>query len=377
MVKTVKPKNQAAAPEKFSATVGQPLRAAESRLDLLTGQWSVFAPNRDARPEEYVPSGETINRALQCPFCCGHEGSTPAPVWIGRIDDGVCQTDVTDGSQADWSVRVVPNLYPAVDATPKPIESQAGSPLFQRASAYGGHEVIIESPQHVASMSRLDLAEVQLTFLAYRDRLRHWRKCPGISYLTIFKNVGEKAGASLRHSHSQLIATDRLPMSVETSVKRMSRHRAETGCCLQCDLVRAELKAEHRVVWQDGKLIAFCPFASRLPMLMRITTQQHQSCFEQLDEATIESVSRIVYRAIAWLEKLRPRTAYNLCLSTQPPAADDSSDAFHWSIDLFPRMTQIAGFEWSSGCMINPVLPETAAADYRRMAKAEDPRAAL
>ena len=109
-------------------------------------------------------------------------------------------------------------------------------------------------------------------------------------------------------------------------------------------------------------------------MLLRITTQQHQSRFEDLDDDAIDSVSRLVQRAVGWLEQKRPQTAYNICLSTRPAGVDDPTDSFHWSIDLFPRMTQLAGFELSSGCLINPVLPEVAANCYRSMANAENPR---
>lgn len=354
-------------------------RDAESRLDPITGQWTIFAPHRGNRPDEFVQTGETIYRQLECPFCSGNEASTPPAVWVGKIDDGLCRTS-TDESKAvdetatDWSVRVVPNRYPAVDRPQSYSPRQTESPLFSSGPIVGGHEVFIESRQHVTSLTQLDLSEVQLTFLAYRDRLKFWRTYPGISYISIFKNVGEKAGASLRHCHSQLIATDQIPSSIETSITRMDRHRAEMGCCLQCDLIRAEQKAKRRIVWRDDTVVAFCPFASRLPMLLRITTQQHQAHFEELDDLAIESVSRLVYRSVSWLEAIRPGTPYNICLSTKPPGAGDSTDSFHWSIDLFPRMTQLAGFEWSSGCMINPVLPETAAASYRRIAIAEDPR---
>ena len=248
---------------------------------------------------------------------------------------------------------------------------------FQSRPIRGGHEVIIESRQHVQSITELDLSEIQLVFKAYRDRILYWRDVPEIAYISVFKNVGRKAGASLRHTHSQLIATDRMPAAIATSLKRMSRHRAATGCCLQCDMVRAELKAKQRVVWRDDSLVAYCPFASPLPMAVRITSLEHQACYEDLDDATIEAVSRLVTRVISWLESLRPCCAYNYCLHTRPPGAADNPDSFHWSLDVFPRITQVAGFEWSSQCMINPVLPEVAATQYRRRALAEDPRRLL
>jgi UDPglucose--hexose-1-phosphate uridylyltransferase len=352
----------------------QPSCAAESRLDLVTGQWSIFAPNRSDRPDEFVATAEAINPRVECPFCSGNEDTTPPAVWVGRIENGLCRPNLEDRTTRDWAVRVVPNRYPAVVAPKSQPKSPENATLLVREPVSGGHEVFIESRQHLTSLSELDPSEVRLTFLAYRDRLKFWHAAPDISYVNIFKNVGKKAGASLRHCHSQLIATDKIPVKVQTSVGRMHRHRAETGCCLHCDLIRAERKANQRIVWQNESLIAFCPFASALPMLLRITSQQHQSRFEDLDDGMIDSVSRLVHRAVSWLEQIRPQTAYNVCLSTEPSGISDPSDSFHWSIDLFPRMTQIAGFEWSSGCTINPVLPEVAATCYRKIADAENPR---
>ena len=109
-------------------------------------------------------------------------------------------------------------------------------------------------------------------------------------------------------------------------------------------------------------------------MLVRVTTLDHEGCFENLDDGQLESVSRLVGRVVSWLEKLRPGTAYNYCLQTRPPAMDDTHDSFHWWIDIFPRMTQVAGFEWSSQCMINPILPEDSASKLCACARAEDPR---
>jgi len=171
-----------------------------------------------------------------------------------------------------------------------------------------------------------------------------------------------------------LIATDRMPNAVAHSTERLVRHHATSGCCLFCDLVRGEVKAKQRIVWQDDSLIAFCPFASHLPMLIRVSTKDHQPRFEDLGEKSLDSVSRLLQRAVSWLEKVRPGTAYNYCLHTQPPGMQDADDSFHWWIDIFPRMTQVAGFEWSCQCMINPVLPEDAAAKLRQCVRAEDPR---
>ncbi len=357
--------------------------AVESRLDPITGNWTIFAPHRGQRPEEFVPPKDFVGKQIRCPFCPGNESETPPPVWVGRVVEDDSSHDVLDPSsfqsaKNDWSVRVVPNKFPAVgDASPRshhaPKPPREAS-LFTRRPLTGGHEVIIESRSHATSLSQLDVAEIQLAFLAFRDRIRYWRGVPGIAYVTAFKNAGARAGASLRHTHSQLIATDRVPSAVASMIDRMIRHRVSSGCCLLCDLVRAELKARQRVVWRDKSLIAYCPFASHLPMLVRVTTLEHQACYEDLDDLMIESAARLVRRVVAWLEKIRPGTAYNFCLHTRPPGTQDPPDSFHWSIDIFPRITQIAGFEWGSHCMINPVLPEIAASKFRACAREEDPR---
>lgn len=385
MIETDKPRTAA---DQLDPASRRGSSLAESRLDPLTGQWTIFSPERSRRPEEFIDRRDSVNRTLSCPFCPGNESKTPWPVWVARCSEEdpeveILGPDDLDPSMVqwaidDWSLRVVPNKYPAVESFDEPQRSRRETGLFQSRPVRGGHEVIIESRQHVQSITELDLAEVQLIFKAYRDRLLYWRDVPGIVYISTFKNVGGKAGASLRHTHSQLIATDRMPAAVASSLKRIFRHQAATGCCLQCDLIRAELKARQRVVWYDDSLIAFCPFASPLPMSVRITTREHQSCYEDLDERTIEAVSRMVVRVISWLESLRPGSAYNYCLHTRPPGVGGSRDSsFHWSLDIFPRMTQIAGFEWSSHCMINPILPEEAAAQYLSCALAEDPRLLL
>ncbi|MCG8650660.1 MAG: DUF4921 family protein, partial [Pirellulales bacterium] len=355
--------------------------SAESRKDPLTGQWTIFAPHRDQRPDEFKQT-RTLGRRVDCPFCRGHESSTPQPVWIGNIVDEEPLIDpeplAGQSTEPDWLVRVVPNKYPAVSSSSSPNASATHEHhdlnFFESRPVAGGHEVIVESPDHVDSLTQLDVAQAALVFKAYRDRIRYWRAVPNIQYVSVFKNVGGDAGASLKHAHSQLVAIDRMPALVATLVHRQQRHHATTGCCLQCDLLRAELKSRRRIVAQTESLVAYCPFASRLPMLVRITTKEHQAHFEDLDDELLDQVSRLCVRVISWLERLYPGSSYNHLLHTCPPASTLDGDCYHWAMELFPRLTQVAGFEWSSQCMINPVLPEHAAARYRILAEAEDPR---
>lgn len=354
--------------------------SAESRLDPLSGDWTIFAPERDRRPHEFKVTRTVTGKSVDCPFCVGHESATPDPVWVGKIEDSSLNVLEQSSRGEDWSVRVVPNKFPAVTgvAGPGPKEAIVGfereSEFFHSRTLTGGHEVIVESPDHIESISQLDFAHAALVFQAYRDRIRHWREQPGVRYISVFKNVGGEAGASLQHAHSQLIALDRCPQHINTRIDRMRRHHANSGCCLQCDLIRAELKSKRRIVAQTDSLVAFCPFASRLPMLIRITSKSHQAHFEDLKDAELEEVSRLASRVISWLEELCPGAAYNYLLHTCPPGVSGGGDSYHWSMEIFPRLTQVAGFEWSSQCMINPVLPEIAAGKYRGCAAKHDPR---
>ncbi len=345
---------------------------AESRHDPITGRWTIFAPHRAGRPDDFRGHQPVVAPAmLDCPFCRGNESETPEPVWVGRVAE--------QNGDADWSVRVVPNKFPAVAPVAMP---EVGGPvtrgsLFQSRPIAGGHEVIIESPHHAQSLTQLSLDEVELVFAAYQDRIRHWRSVSGIRYISVFKNVGRDAGASLQHSHGQLIATDALPSEVGQICERMERYRAMSGCCLHCELIRAELKENRRVIAQNDTTVAFCPFASAMPYLVQITTQAHHDRYEDLSPELIREVARMTRRVLGWLEQMEPGVAYNYLLHTLPPRSHRDGDAHHWSLEIFPRITQIAGFEFGSHCMINPVLPEVAAERYRHYALAEDPRRTL
>ncbi len=356
---------------------------AESRLDPITGDWTIFAPYRDQRPAEFKVTDMVTSDQENCPFCRGHETNTPPAVWTGLVEEDQARIDPQPkGDSTDnWSVRVVPNKFPAVSTSRSSETAGHGSQrdplMFPSQPIGGGHEVIIESPNHVQSLTELDVAEAHLVFRAYRDRIRYWRSVPNVQYVSVFKNVGGQAGASLRHCHSQLIAIDRQPKLVAGVIENMRHHRAKTGCCLQCDLVRAELKSKRRIITQTDSLIAYCPFASRLPMLVRLTTKDHQACFEDLSDEAIEEVSRLAMRVVSWLEQLHPGVSYNQLLHTRPPTAPGGHDPYHWSMEIYPRLTQTAGFEWSSQCMINPMLPEDAAEKFRACVAAEDPRQIL
>jgi len=366
-----------------------------SRHDPITGRWTIFAAGRDQRPNDFVDRPPAENASFICPFCSGNEGQTPPAIleWSAADFD----TDSSDGlgdllinaptpaawSKRPWSIRVIPNKFPAVTGPDQLVEEPVNrysplrreenhSTLFRSRPIVGGHEVFIESPSHDQSIETLDLSQATMLFHAYQLRMRHWREVPTIRYVSLFKNSGSAAGASLHHSHSQLIATSEMPMAAKAVAERMKLHWAKTGCCLQCDTIRAEAKFKERVVAVTKSLVAYCPFGSHLPMLLRISTKRHLDCFEYLSMGELQELARLVRSGVRWLQSLYPEVSYNFLIHTRPPGVIGEEMA-HWSLEIFPRITQVAGFEWSSDCMINPLLPEVAAAKYRELARGENP----
>ena len=353
---------------------------SELRHDWLADRWVIVAPQRTERPEDYSHIVSVHNDSSACPFCSGHECETPGTLASYR-SAGSC-------SDSGWQVRVVPNKFPAVNGVQYRVDGAdanlrsphfplaspindgnegpvaPGIDLYVRRELSGGHEVIIESPLHLQSLSQLDRETVELVFRAYRDRLAYWRCERNSSYAVIFKNVGYDAGASLAHTHSQLIATDILPTEVQRHVSRMEEYERIEGACLFCRMLAEESEQAVRIVDRTAQFTAFCPFASRLPSMVNILPNSHCSSFESLDEAALNELAWLTHRLIRRIERCYPKAAYNFVIHTAPIHKQDSS-AFHWRMELFPRITKVAGFEWGSDCYINPISPEVAAASLR------------
>jgi UDPglucose--hexose-1-phosphate uridylyltransferase len=328
---------------------------SEIRLDPLSRRWVIIGGERAGRPNEFVEAA-TRPRELPCPFCAGHETETPPPV----------ATYAPQKSRAgSWLVRVVPNKYPAL--TSDALASSEASGANGGAACmpgFGLHEVIIESPEHFASLSELSDTEVETVFTAYRDRIRALSKDRTLRYVQIFKNMGPAAGASLEHVHSQLLALADVPEVVQRELDSSSEYYREQRRPLLVDVLEKELAAEERVVAQSPHFVAFCPYASRFGYEVWVMPRRHQAQFEAVEDGELGELSRMVRDLIGRIESAIGPVAYNYFLHTRPfdmPAYDH----YHWHIEIIPRLTKVAGFEWSTGCFINPYPPEAAAAHLR------------
>lgn len=329
---------------------------SEYRQDPLSRRWVIIGcDERAGRPNEFVEA-TTRQTGLPCPFCAGNEAQTP---------EAIASYSATAG--ASWTVRVVPNKYPAVttdEARCKSCELFAPGAAAGKAAGFGRHEVIIESPRHVASLSELTDGEAELVFVAYRDRLRQIKAEGTLPYVQIFKNVGPAAGASLEHVHSQLLALPGVPEVLQTELASCDEHFQANGRLLFSELIERELAAEERIVAQTPGFVAFCPYASRFPYEVWIAPRGHQPRFEEAEAGELAELARLMRDCIGRIERAAGQSSYNYLLHTAP-FDSPAHDHYHWHIEILPRLTKVAGFEWGTGCFINPLAPESAAAHLR------------
>ncbi len=326
------------------------------RKDPLSDRWVAYALGRDDRPNEFEQGGHRREGA-RCPFCAGHEGDTPPPI---AVYGAAARSPHDDG--ANWLVRVVPNKYPAF--RPHGSGEIVRTGLYESTDTMGAHEVIIESPRHVASLSELHDREVTLLVQAYRDRMLALKEDGRFRYALVFKNVGPQAGASLEHAHSQLVATPMVPPEVAGELRAAGHLYQQHQACFFCRVIADERARRERFVAETDRFIAVCPYASRMPYEMWILPREHASHFESQEDDALAELAFFLREMVRKLELLHGQLAYNFFVHTTP--FDTSSPRhYHWHIEIFPRLTTTAGFEWGAGYYINPVPPEQAAAVLR------------
>jgi UDPglucose--hexose-1-phosphate uridylyltransferase len=324
------------------------------RKDPIVGRWVIVAKSRAKRPHNFE-STPKIHPGGFCPFCEGHEEQTPNEIIAYR----------PAGSQANrvgWRVRVVPNKFPALE-----IEGELhkrGEGIYDMMRGVGAHEVIIESPEHLLSTADLSEENLREVFWVYRDRMVDLKKDRRLVYGMIFKNVGAAAGASLEHTHSQLIVTPIVPINVREEMTGSQEFFNYRGRCVFCDMIQQELATEKRIVLDTPGFVAFCPFASRFPFETWVLPKIHSSHYENIQKNGIEELARVMKRVVANIETALDRPSYNYIIHTGPFDSQELGH-YHWHIEIIPRLTKTAGFEWGSGFYINSVPPEEAASFLR------------
>lgn len=326
------------------------------RKDPIVGRWVIIATSRARRPHDFDTT-PTRNRSRFCPFCEGNEDATPGEI-IAYRNPG------TQRNGPGWRVRVIPNKFPALEIEGE--LNKRGEGIYDMMRGVGAHEVIIESPRHLISTSELSEEQLREVLWAYRDRLVDLKKDPRLVYGMIFKNVGAAAGASLEHSHSQLIVTPIVPINVWEEMTGSLEFYNYRGRCVYCDMIQQELATERRIVLDTPSYVAFCPFASRFPFETWILPKNHSSHFENIQKNGIEDLAAVLRQVIGKVEAALDQPAYNYIIHTAPFDTQELAH-YHWHIEIIPSLTKTAGFEWGTGFYINPVPPEQAAAFLREV----------
>jgi len=322
----------------------------ELRKDPILGRWIIISQERGKRPTDFIID-DVKSKGGFCPLCPGNEKTTPGEVLVYGREPGMGL------NSESWQLRVVPNKYPALVIEGE-LDKQ-GEGLYDRMNGIGAHEVIIESPDHGDRFAYLPQEQMVLTFRAFRDRISDLSHDPRFRYVMIFKNFGKAAGASLEHSHSQLVALPVLPRMVISELDGSLSYFKYKDRCIFCDIIRQEIQQDVRLVCENEDFVTLTPFAPRTPFEMWIMPRRHNSSYEAQDDQMLSSLTDIFSETLRRLDSCIPGIPYNFVLHTQP-LRSEPLEHFHWHFEIVPKLTSIAGFEWGSGFYINPIPPEDA-----------------
>lgn len=333
------------------------------RQDPITNRWVTIATERAKRPKSFTQAAKTeVAPSAQCPFCEGHEQMTPPETMAYRAAG-------TPANTPGWSLRTVPNLYPAFGPSSGPPQRQDRGP-YRAMEATGVHEVIVHGPDHGRDLADLGVEKVDEILRAYLDRYQAAAAQRGVQYVLIILNHGKEAGASLEHPHSQVFGIPLVPDAVAEEIAGTRRYRRERGTCPYCDLLTYEGQKRERMIYENSDFAVFAPFASRVPFESWIVPKRHSARFEAISADERRALAEALRALTAKLKTGLNDPPHNLVVHAAPVV--DADDEYHWHVEVLPKLILVAGFELGSGVMINPTPPESAAEFLR----AVDPEAA-
>lgn len=299
------------------------------RKDYLTEQWVTIAQERANRPMIHA------SEESECPFCTGNSHLTPPPILVS----------------SDGLIRVVPNKYPAFS--------------MEIGDAKGYHEVLIDTPVHYELFHDFSVSHVRLVLEALQARSRSLSRLPSIRHVQIFKNNGVGAGASIAHSHWQIIALEMVPSLQQTIQKNFRSYEERHGKCYLCEIMK---RVSAYLITENESFIAHTPESGLYTFGVDITAKRHVAHFEDLSKEELSLLAEIMERVLQMLCRAKPGLAYNICFQSRP-RLEESEKVGHFFIQIIPRLGNLAGFEFSTGCYINSVTPEVAAEILRNSEK--------
>ncbi len=325
----------------------------ELRKDPIVGRWVIISTERGKRPHDF-PQEKAERKEGLCPLCPGSERMTPPEILTYR------------NGEAGWTLRVVPNKFPALR-----IEGdlgKAGDGVYDRMHGIGAHEVVIETERHDLDLFDMPEDRIADVFRAYRDRSLDLKQDNRFKSVLVFKNHGSAAGASLSHSHSQLIALPVIPKRVMEEMGGCREYFRFRDRCLFCDIIVQEMEQKVRIVEETGEFLAYSPYAPRFPFETWIVPKRHQCAYEMIEEGQIRPLAAIFRRTLRRLNIALENPPFNFIIHSAA-FQERAAEFYHWHIEIMPKLTKVAGFEWGSGFYINPTPPEEAAKYLRELAE--------
>ena len=330
------------------------------RRDPIRGHWSIIAPGRTRRPDEYDVKVIKPTLEGQCPFCPGNEGMTPLEI------DSV-RPSPSEPDSPGWAVRVVPNQYPAIGAQDERHDTIPASELFRVRDGVGAHEIVIATPEHGRRASQFGVDQWDKVLAACQYRLQELARDRHVKQVMLFQNHGAGAGASRAHAHFQILALPMVSTALAHEVLNGRSYFNRKECCLFCDVLKSELGFGVRVVSEDDAFVSLAPWASRVPYELCIMPRSHRASFLDIGAPERHRLARHLRDILHRLEKLFGELPYNWVLHSVP-VREHNPRIFHWHIEVIPRLGQMGGYELGSGGYINSTTPEAAAEDLRALA---------
>jgi len=325
-----------------------------------------MAVERAKRPDQFrkqtLAEAQPVATERLCPFCPDNELLTPDEVFALR--------DHGNKNQPGWRVRVVANKFAAFSPHENAQRREHGR-LFHSKGAFGYHEVIIESPDHDKVFPLMGEQEILEILQTYCQRYTELRSDPRLKLILLFRNHGPRAGTSLAHPHSQLVALPIIPFRIRQKYDVAIRHYDDTGRCIYCDLVDEEKRTGRRVVLETPHFLVFHPFASQVPFETWIAPKRHNPCFTRISFEERLELASVLRRVLRGIYDSLANPDFNLIFHTAP-IEDEDKPYFLWHVEIRPRLTTAAGFELGTGIFINTAIPEQTA-DFLKAAIAQVP----
>jgi UDPglucose--hexose-1-phosphate uridylyltransferase len=337
----------------------------ELRRDPIIGRWVIIATGRAKRPDEFKGEKEDMVDVGPCPFCAGNEHLTPPEIIAIRAPG-------TQPNKPGWDVRVVPNISPVLRIEGELNKRPHG--IYDLMNGIGAHEVVIETPKHLSCIGLLSPEEITKVLHVYKERISDLENDKRFKYVLLFKNYKPAAGATrIKHCRSQLIALPVNPKSVKGELEGSKRYFDYKERCVYCDIITQEMENKKRLILDIDGFVAIAPFASRFPFETWILPKEHSADFTKLKDDKFIYLAKILKETLLRMHKLLSDPPYNYILHTAPYRRPKEgywstiAQDYHWHIEVIPRLTKVAGFEWGTGFYINPTPPEEAASFLREL----------